>query len=143
MDAILRRRDGLFDVFVKNDGVDYWRLAKACIEANVDQAGLLRDSAAPRTWTLDCGGVRGELTALAWGNPKRLVLRLDAGGRRYVVKRAFMRSPGFKRVLPGVIGHSYGKVVELSIKPPREPRGGRSLLSARRKTAAKILSDHI
>lgn len=105
--AILRRRAADFDVYVKNDGVDYWRLAKACIDENIDQAQLMLRRHEPQTIPLDRDGVRAELVTMAWTNPKRLVFRMEVDGKRYVVKRAFMRSPGFKRFLPWVVGLTY------------------------------------
>jgi Lipopolysaccharide core biosynthesis protein (WaaY). len=107
MKHTLRRRADGFDIYAKNDGVDYWRLAKACIDENIDQAALRRDLAHHATLPLDRNGVEAELYVMAFGNPKRLVLRMDTEGKRYVVKRAFMGSPGFKRLLPGVMGLTY------------------------------------
>lgn len=107
MKPILRNRDGGFDIYAKNDGVDYWRLVEACIDENIDQDALRRDLDHHATLQLDRNGVRAELYVMAFGNPKRLVLRMDVDGKRYVVKRAFMGSPGFKRLLPGVMGLTY------------------------------------
>ncbi len=105
--TILRRRDGEYDIYAKNDGVDYWRLVRACIDENIDQAELIRDRQRNASFAIDRDGVKAEATVMAFTNPKRLVLRMDAGGRRFVVKRAYMGSPGFKRFLPGVIGLTY------------------------------------
>lgn len=99
-------KDG-FDVSMKNDGVDYWRLAKACVDENVNQAELMREPYGHHVIQVDRDGVRAELVAMAWTNPKRLVFRMEVDGKRYVVKRAFMRSPGFKRFLPWVMGLTY------------------------------------
>ncbi len=107
MKTIVRRREGDYDVYAKNDGVDYWRLVKACIDENIDQAALIREQKWGAAFSIDRNGVKGEAAVMAVTNPKRMVLRLDAGGRSFVVKRAFMGSPGFKRFLPGVVGLTY------------------------------------
>lgn len=108
---ILRGRDGDYDIYTKNDGVDYWRIVRACIDENIDQAELIREKRWGAKFAIDRNGVRAEATALVFVNPKRLVLKVETGaetgGRKFILKRAYMGTPGFKRLLPGVIGLTY------------------------------------
>ena len=107
MRHILRRQDAGYDVFVKNDGTDYWRLVKACIDENIDQAELIRNHPAMPQFRIDCGGREILLTPLVYTNPKRMVFKMDYDGRSFVLKRARMGSPGFKRFLPWMMGLTY------------------------------------
>lgn len=107
MKHILRRRQDGFDVFVKDDGVDHWRLARACMRAGIDQKALIAKYPECPVFSIDDGETKATATPLAYTNPKRLVLRVEAGDRTYVLKRACMGSPGFKRLFPWVTGMTY------------------------------------
>lgn len=92
---------------MKNDGGDYWPMVMACIDANIDQDELIRNFPAKPPITVRQGDVEMVLRPLVYSNPKRMVFRLDADGRSFVLKRARMGTAGFKRLLPGVMGLTY------------------------------------
>lgn len=103
---VRQARDG-YDVYMKNDGRDYWPIVKVCIEENIDQDALIRNFPAKPPIPVRRDGLELELKPLVYSNPKRMVFRLDLDGRSYVLKRARMGTAGFKRLLPGVMGVTY------------------------------------
>ena len=105
--AILRsHRDG-YNVFVKNDGEDYWRIVLACIRENIDQDALMRNYPAKPDIPVSRDGLEMVLKPFVYSNPKRMVFRLDIGDRRFVLKRARMGATGLKRFFPLAMGLSY------------------------------------
>lgn len=104
---LLRIRDGDYDICMKNDGMDYRRLVRACIDENIDQPALIREKKYGARFSMERNGVKADLAVLAFMNPKRLVLRMETEGRKFVVKRAYMGSPGFRRFFPNAIGLTY------------------------------------
>lgn len=102
-----RKADG-YDVYAKSNGGDYWRIVKACIGENFDQAGMMRSfPALPEPMTIRRDGMEITLRVLAYANPKRLVFRLETEGRTFILKRARMGTAGFKRLFPWAIGLTY------------------------------------
>lgn len=96
-----------YDIYMKDDGVDYWRIVKACMDENIDQGELIRNYPAKPVVTVRRDGVDLSLHPLMYTNPKRMVFRAEMDGRRFVLKRARMGTVGFKHLLPGVMGLTY------------------------------------
>lgn len=139
-EALLRvKRDG-FAVVLKNDGNDYWSAVRACVAENIDQEALIRARpAVPPTFRVRRDGQDIVLVPMAYGNPKRMVFRMEWAGRRYVLKRARMGTIGLDRLAPGVIGLSY--FTRIMRKVDRAVRNGCGatqdyFLVAERRTAA-------
>lgn len=98
---------GGYDICVKDDGEDYWRIVKACIDENIDQDELIRNHPAKAVFAVKRDGVELGLHPLVYTNPKRMVFRVEMGERRFILKRARMGTVGFKRLLPGIMGLTY------------------------------------
>jgi heptose II phosphotransferase len=106
-DGIALRRDGGYVVHWKEDGSDYWRLVKACIDENIDQDALIRGYPAKPSIPVERNGISVVLKTLAYGNPKRMVFRLEWEGRTFILKRARMGTLGLRRFLPWTTGITY------------------------------------
>ncbi len=105
--GITRRADGDFTVHEKEDGTDYWRIVKACIDENIDQDAFIRDRSAPPDIAIERDGVSAVLHPLTFKNPKRMVFRLEWEGRVFILKRAFMGTIGLRRLFPNSMGMTY------------------------------------
>ena len=104
----VRREDDGFVIYSKNDGTDYWRLARACIAENIDQGELLQAPPGKKPpIRIERDGVEAVLTPIAYRNPKRMVFRLEAAGRVFILKRAYMGSIGLRRLFPRLQGTTY------------------------------------
>lgn len=108
-EGIVRRDAGGsgFVVHMKDDGVDYFRLVKACVDAQFDQAAFMKGFPAQPEAALSRDGIDLSLKALAYTNPKRLVFRCTQGGREFILKRSFMGTLGLRRFFPRVMGLTY------------------------------------
>lgn len=104
---IVRHEEAGFVIHGKNDGCDYWRLVRACIAEHIDQDALRRNHPARPAIPVCRDGVEVVLTPLAYGNPKRMVFRMEADGRAYVLKRAYMGTIGLRRLFPRLMGTTY------------------------------------
>lgn len=105
--GITRTSGDGYDIYCKDDGEEYWRILKACIDENIDQDELIRNDPAKPVFTVRRGGVSLELHPLVFTNPKRMVFRVEARDKRFILKRARMGTLGLKRLLPGAMGLTY------------------------------------
>lgn len=106
-EGIVSRVDGEFMVHSKDDGVDYWRLVKACVDEKIDQDALRRMWSEKPKLSVVRDGIDVVLCSIVFSNPKRMVFRVEWEGREFILKRAFMGTVGLRRMLPGSMGITY------------------------------------
>jgi hypothetical protein len=99
--------DGSFTVHRKNDGTDYWRLLKACIDEEIDQDALIRGLPEMPEIPVVRNGVDVVLQPFVFSNPKRMVFRVEWEGRVFVLKRAKMGTVGLRHLFPRSTGLTY------------------------------------
>lgn len=102
--AVSQRRVTTYDIYAKDDGRDYWRIAHAYLQSGIRREELAKNWPEKPEFTLGAGEGAMRFTGLSCVNPKRVVFRVETLDGVYLLKWMRIRSSGLKRLFPGSIG---------------------------------------
>lgn len=102
--AISRRRSSVYDIYEKDDGLDYWRIVHAYLQAGVTQHDLAARLPEKAAFTLGVGEGEMRFTTISCTNPKRLVFLVETSEGKFLLKWMRRGSLGLKRLFPNSIG---------------------------------------